>query len=492
MTNKTAIVIGSGFGGIASAIRLRAMNYDVTLIEKNSDLGGRARTFIRNGYTFDAGPTVITAPYLLEELFSLFKKDINNYVKIIPLKIWYQFIFSDLSKFNYSNNHEENLREISKFNSDDIKGFEKLIKFSERIFNKGYLELADKPFSKFTFMLRQIPSLLILKSYLSVFKLVSKFLKNEKLRKIFSVHPLLVGGNPFSTTSIYTLILFLEKKWGVHYALGGTGKIISSLEKLMSEIGIKITKNDEVIKIITEKKNVIGVITKNNQIINSEIVVCNADPPFVYKHLLDKKQNNFLFKTKMKRMDYSMGLFVYYFGSKKKYNNIEHHSIYFGDSYKELLNEIFNKKILNDDISFYLHRPTATDPSMAPHNKDCFYVLVPVPNNLSNIKWSEEAEKFKQVIIKKLSSTLLPQIEDFIEEDFYITPDYFETELKTLHGSGFSVQPKFSQSAYFRFHNKSEIYKGLYFVGAGTHPGAGIPGVLSSAKILDKIIPRAK
>jgi len=187
MTNKTAIVIGSGFGGIASAIRLKSMNYDVTLIEKNSDLGGRARTFIRNGYTFDAGPTVITAPYLLEELFSLFKKDINNYVKIIPLKIWYQFIFSDLSKFNYSNNHEENLREISKFNSDDIKGFEKLIKFSEKIFNKGYLELADKPFSKFTFMLKQIPALLILKSYLSVFKLVSKFLKNEKLRKIFSV-----------------------------------------------------------------------------------------------------------------------------------------------------------------------------------------------------------------------------------------------------------------------------------------------------------------
>jgi phytoene desaturase len=341
-------------------------------------------------------------------------------------------------------------------------------------------------------MLKQIPALLILKSYLSVFKLVSKFLKNEKLRKIFSVHPLLVGGNPFSTTSIYTLILFLEKKWGVHYALGGTGKIISSLEKLMNEIGIKIIKNDEVIKITTEKKNVTGVITKNNKIINSEIVICNADPPFVYKYLLDKKQNNFLFETKMKRMDYSMGLFVYYFGSKKKYNNVEHHSIYFGDSYKELLNEIFNKKILNNDISFYLHRPTATDPTMAPHNKDCFYVLVPVPNNLSNINWKQEAERFKKVIIKKLSSTLLPQIEEFIEEDFYITPDYFETELKTLHGSGFSVQPKFSQSAYFRFHNKSEIYKGLYFVGAGTHPGAGIPGVLSSAKILDKIIPRAK
>jgi phytoene desaturase len=490
--NKTAIVIGSGFGGIASAIRLKAMNYDVTLIEKNSDLGGRARTFIRNGYTYDAGPTVITAPYLIEELFLLFKKNIKDYVKIIPLKIWYQFIFSDLSKFNYSGDEEDNITEITKINPNDIDGFKKLIKLSEKIFNKGYLELSDKPFSKFTFMLKQIPSLILLKSYLSVYTLVSKFLKNEKLRKIFSVHPLLVGGNPFSTTSIYTLILFLEKKWGVHYALGGTGKIISALEKLMNEIGIEIIKNDEVIRIITDKKIVTGVITKNNKTINSKIVICNADPPFVYKHLLDEKQNNFLFKNKIKRMNYSMGLFVYYFGSKKKYNNVEHHSIYFGDSYKELLNQIFDKKILNDDISFYLHRPTATDPTMAPDNKDCFYVLVPVPNNLSNINWSEEGERFKKIIIKKLSSTLLPRIEEFIEEDFYITPDYFENELKTLHGSGFSIQPKFSQSAYFRFHNKSEIYNGLYFVGAGTHPGAGIPGVLSSAKILDKIIPVAK
>lgn len=490
MTER-AIVIGSGFGGIAAAIRLRAMKYEVTLIEKNSDLGGRARTFYKNGYTFDAGPTVITAPYLLAELFSLFKKDIKDYVKIVPLKIWYQFIFSDLSKFNYTNNHLENLKEISKFDSTDIKGFEKLIKFSEKIFNKGYLELADKPFSKFTFMLKQIPSLLILKSYFSVYKLVSKFINNEKLRKIFSVHPLLIGGNPFSTTSIYTLILYLEKKWGVHYALGGTGKIILSLEKLMNEIGVKVIKNDEVIKITSENQNVSGIITKNNKIINSKIIVCNADPPFVYKYLLNKK-NNFLFTAKVKRMDYSMGLFVYYFGSKKKYNNIEHHTIYFGNSYKELLNKIFNQKILDNDISFYLHRPTATDSSMAPDNKDCFYVLVPVPNNLSKIKWEEEAENFKKIIIKKLSSTLLPKIEEFIEEDFYITPDYFENELKTLHGSGFSIQPKFSQSAYFRFHNKSEIYKGLYFVGAGTHPGAGIPGVLSSAKILEKIIPRIK
>lgn len=489
---KKAVVIGSGFGGIASALRLKAMNYDVTIIEKNPDLGGRARTFYKNGYTFDAGPTVITAPYLIEELFSLFQKNIKDYVKIVPLKIWYQFIFSDLSKFNYTNSHKENINEITKINPNDVIGFEKLLKFSEKIFNKGYLELSDKPFSKFTFMLKQIPALLLLKSYFSVYKLVSKFIKNNKLRKIFSVHPLLVGGNPFSTTSIYTLILFLEKKWGVHYAIGGTGKIVSSLEKLMKEVGIEVIKNEEVIKITTDKKNITGVVTKNNKNINAKVVVCNADPPFVYKYLLDNKQNTFLFNKKINRMDYSMGLFVYYFGSKKKYNNIEHHSIYFGDSYKELLKKIFDKKILSDDISYYLHRPTATDETMAPKNKDCFYVLVPVPNNLSKIKWKEEGERFKDIVIKKLSSTLLPEIEKYIEDDFYITPDYFETELKTLHGSGFSIQPKFSQSAYFRFHNKSELYNGLFFVGAGTHPGAGIPGVLSSAKVLEKIVPKIK
>jgi len=258
----------------------------------------------------------------------------------------------------------------------------------------------------------------------------------------------------------------------------------------MNEIGIKIIKNDEVVKILTDKKEICGVVTKNNKIINAKTVVCNADPPFVYKYLLDQKQNNFFFKKKMKRMNYSMGLFVYYFGSKKKYNEIQHHTIYFGDTYKDLLNKIFDKKILTDDISYYLHRPTATDPTMAPEDKDCFYVLVPVPNNLSKINWNIEAERFKKIIIEKLSSTLLPNIKEYIENDFYITPDYFEKELRTLHGSGFSIQPLFSQSAYFRFHNKSEIFNGLYFVGAGTHPGAGIPGVLSSAKIIDKIVPQ--
>jgi phytoene desaturase len=486
--DQKAIVIGSGFGGIASALRLKAKGYDVTLFEKNEELGGRARTFKRGGYTYDAGPTVITAPYLIEELFSLFNKNANDYIKIAPLKIWYQFIFSDLSKFNYSNDLEDNLKEISKIDPNEIKGFEKLLKFSKKIFDKGFVELSDKPFTNFIFMMKQLPALLKLKSYMSVYSLVSSFLKNSKLRKIFSIHPLLVGGNPFTTTSIYALILYLERKWGVHYVLGGTGKIIEGLEKLMSEVGIKIIKGDEIIKITTDNNNITGIVTKSNESILANTVVCNADPPFVYKNLLNGS-SNYLFNKKVNRMNYSMGLFVYYFGSVKKYKNVEHHTIYFGDTYKELLHKIFNKKVLCEDISYYLHRPTATDSSMAPDNKDCFYVLVPVPNNLSKINWEIEGPKFKQTVIEKLSKTILPDIEKYIEEDFYITPDYFERDLKTLHGSGFSIQPIFTQSAYFRFHNKSELYNGLYFVGAGTHPGAGIPGVLSSAKVLEKVLP---
>ena len=302
------------------------------------------------------------------------------------------------------------------------------------------------------------------------------------------MHPLLVGGNPYTTTSIYGLILYLEKKWGIHYSIGGTGNIIQGLEKLMKEEKIEIIKGHEVKNIISSNNKIQGVKLDNQKEINADNVICNADPPAVYEKLLNYKKFNSLFNWKKKRMEYSMGLFVYYFGTKKTYDNIEHHTIKFGDKYKEHLDDIFNKKKLNDDISYYLHRPSATDKSMAPEGHDCFYVLVPVPNNQSKIDWSIEGEKVKNLVIDKMENCLLPDLRKNIVEDFYLTPDYFENELNTKHGSGFSIQPKFSQSAYFRFHNKSEICDGLYFVGAGTHPGAGVPGVLSSAKVLDKIL----
>jgi phytoene desaturase len=487
MKNKL-IVVGSGFGGIAAALRMRAKGYEVTLLEKQADLGGRARVFTKDGFTYDAGPTVVTAPYLFNELFSLFKKNIEDYVKIVPLDLWYRFVFNDGSVFNYSGNENEMESQISKI-SNDLNGYKKLITFTEKIFNKGFVELSDKPFNNFLFMIKQIPALLKLKSYQSVYQLVSSYISNEKLRRIFSMHPLLVGGNPFSTTAIYALILFLEKKWGIHYAMGGTGKIVEALEKLMKEEDITILKNAEVVEFLTKNKKITGIQLKNGSIINCDYLICNSDPPNVYKNLIkSNNQYNFLFNQKIKRMNYSMGLFVYYFGSKKKYNNIAHHTICFGNSYQDHLKKIFEDKILTDDISYYLHRPTATDPGMAPENHDAFYVLVPVPNNLSGINWKEKGDSFKELVIAKMEKTTLPNLRENIVSDFYLTPDYFEQELSTLHGSGFSIQPKFTQSAYFRFHNQSEIFSNMFFVGAGTHPGAGMPGVLSSAKVLDKLL----
>ena len=484
-----SIVIGSGFGGIAAALRLKAKGHKVTLIEKHQDLGGRARVFRKNGFIFDGGPTVITAPYLINELFELFKKDPKDYIELAPLKIWYQFVFEDKSKFNYSGNEDEMKAQIEELNKEDVKGYEKLVNFTKKIFDKGFTELADVPFDKPLVMMQQLPALLKLKSYKSVYSLVSSYIKNEKLRRMLSMHPLLVGGNPFTTTSIYGLILYLEKKWGIHYSMGGTGNIIKGFEKLMNEVGIKVIKGNEVTKIISNNDKITGVQLNNNNIIDADNIICNADPPTVYEKLLDGNSNNsLLFNWKKKRIEYSMGLFVYYFGTKKIYENVEHHTIKFGNKYKEHLDDIFDKKKLNNDISYYLHRPSATDKSMAPEGNDCFYVLVPVPNNQSGIDWNIEGEKMKKLIIDKMEIDLMPNLRENIVEDFYLTPDYFEKELNTKYGSGFSIQPKFTQSAYFRFHNKSEVCDGLYFVGAGTHPGAGVPGVLSSAKVLDKIL----
>ena len=485
---KKIIVIGSGFGGLAASLRLKAKGYKVTLVEKHPDLGGRARVFKKDQFIYDGGPTVITAPYLFEELFTLFNKNISDYVKIVPLDLWYRFVFNDGESFDYNGDSISMEEQVKKFNPDDYKGYKKLVNFTEKIFDKGFTDLSDKPFNNLVFMIKQIPSLLKLKSYKSVYSLVSSFISNEKLRRVFSMHPLLVGGNPFSTTSIYTLILFLEKKWGIHYSMGGTGSVVQALEKLMLEENIKIIKGAEVTEILTENKKVKGIKINNSKIINSDYIICNSDPPNVYNNLIKSKEDyNFLFKQKMKRMDYSMGLFVYYFGSKKKYDHVAHHTIYFGETYEKHLDKIFEKKTLSQDISYYLHRPSATDPNMAPNGQDAFYVLVPVPNNLSKINWIKQGDKFKELVLDKMDKTVLPGIKENVVSDFYLTPDYFEIDLATLYGSGFSIQPKFSQSAYFRFHNQSEIYKNLYFVGAGTHPGAGMPGVLSSAKVLDKL-----
>ena len=485
-----SIIIGGGFGGIAVALRLRALGHNVTLLEKLDALGGRAQVFNKNGFKHDAGPTVITAPFLFDELFQLFNEKREDYVEFKPLDPWYRFHFHDGQTFDYSQTIEKTKEEMKRFSVSDSKNYENLLKASKSIFDVGFTKLADKPFNSFLFMLKQVPSLLKLKSYLTVAQLVNKYIKNPNLRAAFSIHPLLVGGNPFSTTSIYALIHFLERNWGVYFSMGGTGKLVHELTKLLERSGVEI-KYDVDIKTAFENNGRIEKLeSMTGEIFFADNVVFNGDPPTFYREIL--KSNNILQKRKKflpeKLTTYSMGMFVLFFGTKKQYPKIAHHSIWLGKRFKSLLKDIFDNKILSEDFSLYIHRPTATDKSFAPEGCDSFYVLCPVPNLKGNVDWSKEGIKLQNRIVEALEKTILPELKKNICDDFFMTPIDFKNKYRSTHGAGFSIAPIFSQSAWFRYHNKDPHIKNLFFAAAGAHPGAGVPGVLSSAKIVESLI----
>lgn len=488
---KHAIVIGGGFGGIAAALRLRAKNYEVTIIDRCSMLGGRGQVFVRNGYRHDAGPTVITAPFLFEELFALFNEKMEDHIQLVPLTPWYRFYFSDKSTFDYGGTLEDTLAEIAKISPKDVDGYRRLLNHSHNIFKIAFTQLSSVPFTHFFKMLTLVPKLLILKSYETVWQMVCRYLTHEKLRQAFSIQPLLVGGNPFSTTSIYGLIHYLERAYGVFFAMGGTGAIVNALSKLMQKNGIKILLNTTVNKIVVVNNVAKKVILDDGTEREVDLIISNADPTYLYQNMVDEKDVAIATKLKIKVAHYSMGLFVVYFGTTKKYDDVAHHTIWLGKTYKELLHNIFDKKILSDDFSLYLHRPTATDESFAPKGCDSFYVLCPVPNLQGNINWDVEGEILKNKIIDALDQTMLPGLKAHIFEDFYMSPENFKENYLSSFGAGFSIAPLFRQSAWFRFHNQSEKVKNLYVVGAGTHPGAGLPGVLCSAKVVDSMLPRA-
>jgi phytoene desaturase len=533
-----AIVIGAGFGGIASALRLRAKGYDVTLLDKQDKLGGRAYQYERHTplgtFIHDAGPTVITAKFLFDELFELFGKKREDYVTFTDLYPWYRIAFADGTHFNYGGTLAQMEAELERVEPGSTPAFHRYLAHSKKIFDVGFTKLGAVPFHDPRMMLKCAPDLIRLQNYLTVWQLGSKYFKTEKLRRIFSFQPLLVGGNPFNTTSIYALIFYLEREWGVQFAIGGTGAIVRGLEELMREEGIEIRLGEEVKRIemgpycqrregesnesfFSKGRPFDGVKLDALQLGSGKIigrlndhgtiVVINADAPAVYKHLIDPKYAKGIaprrLRSKRFPLKYSMGLFVLYFGTTKTYPNVAHHTIVLGESYKELIYRLFEQHDLETkDLSVYLHRPTATDPSMAPNGCESFYVLVPVPNNeprlphltsdiphLTSPNWQTLGPQMRDATIAYLSRTELPGLEDYITDDFYVTPDHFEKNLNTLHGTGFSIQPIFSQSAYFRFHNKAPGIEGLYFVGAATHPGAGMPGVLCSAKVVDSMIP---
>ena len=471
------------------SLRLRRLGYEVEVFDNNPKAGGRAQVYELGNFKFDGGPTVITAPFLFDELFALFGKKRSDYIEFLPVEPWYRFEFSDGSKLDYGGKMEDTIAEINRLSPGEGPGYQNLVDFSKKIFSVGFEKLADQPFHRFQTMMKQVPALLVLKSYLSVYSLVSSFLKDDRLRRAFSIHPLLVGGNPLQTTSIYCLIHYLERKWGVWFPKGGTGALVEALVRLMKDVGVELKLNQQVSKVIVEGNKARGIRLESGDQKTADLVVFDADPPKVYRDLIDAQHRSKWTDRRLKRLSFSMGLFVWYFGTSRSYPEVEHHTIIMGKAFKELLEDIYDRKILSDDLSLYLHRPAATDPSMAPEGGDAFYVLAPVPNKLANIDWQEAGERIRLQVQKQLADTLMPGLSNCVEVSHFVTPDDFEGKFNTLWGSGFSIAPLFRQSAWFRFHNQSEELENLYFCGAGTHPGAGVPGVVSSAKVVERLVP---
>lgn len=484
------IVIGSGFGGLTAACRLQAQGHQVTIIEKRDKLGGRAYVYEQDGYKFDAGPTIITAPWLIDEVFELAGQRTAGYVKLVKIDPFYNIRFEDGTVFNYNDDRENLLNQIRKFNPADVEGYKRFSKDLGEIYRVGF-ELIDKPFTSVWDMVKVIPEMIKLRSDRSVVKFAEKYFKDERLQQAFSFHPLLIGGNPFTATSIYAMIHELEQKFGVWYAMGGTGALVKAFGDLFADIGGEVLFETEVGEILIENKKAAGVKLKSGDTLRADAVISNADIAFTYLNLIPEQFRRKYSDAKIKRMTYSMSLFVIYFGTNRKYDDIAHHEILMSRRYKELLADIFDKKILAEDFSLYLHRPTATDSSLAPDGCDAWYVLSPVPHLGGDIDWKTQAEPYKQKIYQYLEERYLPDLRKHIVTEHSIDPLHFQDILNSYLGSAFSVEPTLMQSAYLRPHNQSEDIGNLYFVGAGTHPGAGLPGVMSSGKIVGNMIGKA-
>src|SRR5579875_634703 len=483
------VIIGSGFGGLSAGIRLQAQGHEVTILEKRDKPGGRAYVYEQDGFIFDGGPTIITAPWLIHDLFALCGKRTEDYVKIIPIDPFYNIRFEDGLVFRYNNNRENILRQIREISPGDVKGYLRFAQEGAKIYEKGF-ELIDKPFTQVSDMLRVVPDLVRLQAQKSVAAFVYQYIKDERLRRVFSFHPLLIGGNPFRSTAIYALIHTLEQKFGVWYAIGGTGALVRALVTLFEEMGGELVLNEEVesIEVNGQTRRATGVYTRTGGFYPAATVVSNADVAHTYLHLVPARYRKRNTDRRVKGLEYAMSLFVIYFGTDRKYEHMAHHEILMGLRYKGLLDDVFKYKVLAKDFSLYLHRPTATDASLAPEGCDSWYVLSPVPHLGSGIDWRTMARPYRDMIIQYLEERYLPNLSQHIVTERSIDPLHFRDTLNSYLGSAFSVEPVLTQSAWFRPHNISEDIANLYFVGAGTHPGAGLPGVLSSGKIVAEMI----
>ncbi len=486
-----AVVIGSGFGGLAAAVRLGARGYAVTVLERLDAPGGRAYVYRQDGFTFDAGPTIVTAPFLFEELWALCGRRLEDEVELRPVTPFYRIRFHDGAVFDYTGDASAMRAEVAKLSPGDVAGYERFMAASEAIFRVGFERLGDASFASWTDMARVAPELVRLESWRSVHGLVSRYVRDPRLRVVLSFHPLLIGGNPFKATSIYSLIAFLERQWGVHFAMGGTGRLVEGLVGLVRGQGGVVRCDAEVGEILVSDGRATGVRLTTGETVAADVVVSNADSAWTYRHLLPASARRRWTDRRIERARYSMSLFVWYFGTRRRYPDVPHHMILLGPRYRGLLEDIFERKVLPADFSLYLHRPTATDPSLAPEGHDAFYVLSPVPHLQSGTDWTAAAETYRAVIERHLAATVLPGLGEAVVTSRCLTPQDFQDRLLSFRGAGFGLEPVLTQSAWFRPHNKSEEVEGLYLVGAGTHPGAGLPGVLSSARVLDRVVPDA-
>jgi len=488
MRIPTAVVIGSGVGGLAAAIRLRKKGYAVTVLERLDQPGGRASVFQQGGYTFDMGPTIITAPFLLQELWQLCGERFEDYVDLRRMSPFYRIRFHDGSHFDYFGDTERMRAEVARLSPRDVPGYDRFMREAERCYVLGYEELGTVPFNRFSELLAAIPAMLRMRAWESIYAMACRHFQSHRLRQVFSFHPLLIGGNPMCVTCVYSLIVALERRFGVHSAMGGTGKIIREMAALLERHGGRIRYNSDVTQIQTQAGRVSGVLLRNGERFAADLVVSNADAATTYQELLSGHPRRTWTDRKVRQAHYSMSLMVWYFGTRRQYTDVPHHMILMGPRYEELLRDIFERKRLAEDFSLYLHRPTATDPSLAPEGCDAFYVLSPVPHLDASVNWQVEAEPYRAKIAAALEASVLPGLSRALEVSHLMTPNHFDARYRSFKGAAFGMEPRLLQSAWFRPHNSSEEVDGLYLVGASTHPGAGIPGVLTSAKAFDEMM----
>jgi phytoene desaturase len=484
MKTRKAVIVGAGFGGLALAIRLQSAGVETIVIEARDKPGGRGYYWEKDGFTFDGGPTVITDPPCLQELWSLSGRDMAGDVTLLPVTPFYRLNWPDGTNFDYSNDEAGLKAEITKLNPADVAGYDKFLDYSKGVFEEGYQKLGSVAFLDFASMIKAAPALAKYQAWRSVYSIVSSYVKSEKLRQALSFHTLLVGGNPMNTSAIYALIHTIEKQGGVWFAKGGTNRLIAGMVTHFERLGGVIRLNDAVEEIETLGDKVTGVRTKSGWRTECDALASNADLMHSYKDLLSSNKRGERAARSLERKAWSPSLFVAHFGIKGSWPGIPHHMILFGERYKGLLDDIYKNGVLPEDFSIYLHHPTVTDPSLAPEGCSTFYALAPVAHmGKAPLDWDGHVgEMMMERILNEIEKRLIPDIRSRIMTQFHYTPADFGRDLAAHHGSAFSLEPLLTQSAWFRAHNRDDAIPNLYFVGAGTHPGAGIPGVVGSAK----------